>query len=161
LQGHPQVIDTLRNLLRGELAARDQYFAHSRQYEDMGYLKLYARLDHEMAEETQHADVILRRLLFLGGKPDMRPLEFTPGATVPEMLRKDLETEYRVRADLQAAMALCESVGDYHSRDLLLAQLRDTEEDHAYWLEKQLRLIDEIGLANYLQSQMGEAAQTA
>jgi len=158
LQGHPQVIDCLRELLRGELAARDQYFVHSRQYEDQGYPKLYTRLDHEMQEETQHADVILRRILFLGGTPDMRPREFTPGATVPEMLRKDLDTEYRVRADLQAAMALCESVGDYNSRDLLLAQLRDTEEDHAYWLEQQLRLIGEIGLANYLQSQMGEAA---
>ena len=158
MQGHPQVIDCLKDLLRGELAARDQYFVHSRQYEDLGYQQLYVRLDHEMQEETQHADVILRRILFLGGSPDMRPLEFTPGVTVEEMLRKDLETEYRVRADLQAAMALCEELKDYNSRDLLLAQLRDTEEDHAYWLEKQLRLIQELGLANYLQSQVGDAA---
>jgi len=154
LQGHPQVIESLRELLRGELAARDQYFVHSRQYEDQGYMRLYTRLDHEMQEETQHADAILRRILFLGGKPDMRPLEFTPGDTVEAMLRKDLDTEYRVRAALQAAMALCESLGDYNSRDLLLTQLRDTEEDHAYWLETQLRLIEGVGLANYLQSQI-------
>ena len=106
-----------------------------------------------MQEEPQHADALLRRILFLGGRPDMRPKEFTPGETVPEMLRKDLATEYEVRAALQNGMALCESVGDYVSRDLLLAQLRDTEEDHAYWLEKQIGLIDKIGLQNYLQSQ--------
>ena len=69
------------------------------------------------------------------------------------MLRKDLDTEYTVQARLKAAMALCESHRDYVSRDMLLAQLRDTEEDHAYWLEQQIGLIDKIGLPNYLQSQ--------
>ncbi|WP_343592929.1 bacterioferritin [Paracidovorax wautersii] len=155
MQGNPQVVEYLRDLLRGELAARDQYFAHSRFYEDMGLERLYTRLNHEMEEETQHADALLRRIIFLGGRPDMRPKEFTPGETVPEMLRKDLDTEYEVRAGLQNGMALCESAGDYVSRDILLAQLKDTEEDHAYWLEKQLGLIDKIGLPNYLQSQMG------
>ncbi|MCC2597113.1 bacterioferritin [Pusillimonas sp. MFBS29] len=155
MQGHPQVIETLKELLRGELAARDQYFVHSRQYEDLGLLRLYERMSHEMEEETQHADVILRRILFLGGDPDMRPHEFTPGDTVQEMLRKDLATEYQVRENLQAAMALCESLQDFNSRDLLQAQLTDTEEDHTYWLEKQLRLIEQVGLENYKQAQMG------
>ncbi|MGO4390957.1 bacterioferritin [Variovorax sp. M-6] len=153
MQGDPQVIDYFKQLVRGELAARDQYFIHSRIYEDQGFVKLYTRLDHEMQEETQHADALIRRILFLGGLPDMRPKEFTPGLTVPEMLKKDLATEYEVRAALQEGMALCESVGDYVSRDLLLTQLRDTEEDHAYWLEKQLGLIDKVGLENYLQTQ--------
>jgi bacterioferritin len=157
MQGNPQVIEYLKGLLRGELAARDQYFIHSRLYEDQGFVKLYTRLDHEMQEETQHADALLRRILFLGGMPDMRPTPFTPGQTVPDMLRTDLATEYEVRAALQHGMALCESVGDYVSRDILLAQLRDTEEDHAYWLEKQLGLIDKVGLENYLQSQTGSA----
>ena len=155
MQGHPAVIDCLNNLLRGELAARDQYFIHSRQYEDQGLTRLYERMGHEMEEETQHADAILRRLLMLGGKPDMRPLPFTPGETVQEMLRLDLQTEYGVRQHLQDAIALCERHGDYVSRDLLLAQLRDTEEDHAYWLEKQLGLIEKVGLQNYLQTQAG------
>ena len=155
MQGHPAVIDCLNNLLRGELAARDQYFIHSRQYEDQGLTRLYERMGHEMEEETQHADAILRRLLMLGGKPDMRPLPFTPGETVQEMLRLDLQTEYSVRQHLQDAIALCERHGDYVSRDLLLAQLRDTEEDHAYWLEKQLGLIEKVGLQNYLQTQAG------
>ncbi|MGO3890349.1 MAG: bacterioferritin [Paenalcaligenes sp.] len=155
MQGHPEIIACLNELLRGELAARDQYFVHSRQYEDQGYLKLYERINHEMEEETQHADAILRRILFLGGKADMRPHEFTPGDTVEQMLQKDLDTEYSVRDNLKAAMALCERLGDYNSRDMLLAQLRDTEEDHTYWLEKQINLIKQVGMANYLQAKMG------
>ena len=158
MQGNAQVIEYFKELLRGELAARDQYFVHSRTYEDLGLAKLYERLNHEMEEETQHADALLRRILFLGGRPDMRPTAFTAGLTVPEMLQKDLDTEYEVRAALQQGMALCESVGDYVSRDLLLAQLIDTEADHAYWLEKQIGLIDKVGLPNYLQSQMGSTS---
>lgn len=158
MQGHPKIIECLNELLRGELAARDQYFVHSRQYEDKGLMRLYERINHEMEEETQHADDILRRILFLEGKPDMRPLEFTAGETVEEMLRKDLDTEYTVRDNLRAAMALCEELGDYNTRDILLSQLRDTEEDHTYWLEKQLGLIEKIGLQNYLQAQIGNDA---
>ena len=154
MQGDAQVVDCLIALLRGELAARDQYFVHSRTYEDQGFTKLYERLNHEMEEETQHADAILRRILMLGARPDMRPTAFEPGLTVPDMLRKDLATEYEVRANLQAGIALCEAQRDFVTRDILLAQLRDTEEDHAYWLEKQLGLIEKIGLQNYMQSQM-------
>ena len=158
MQGHPDVIECLKDLLRGELAARDQYFIHSRQYEDQGFVRLYERIGHEMEEETAHADAILRRILMLGGTPNMRPDEFEPGATVVEMLEKDLETEYLVRANLRAGMALCETHQDYVSRDILLLQLRDTEEDHAYWLEKQINLIGQIGLQNYLQTQASSTA---
>lgn len=157
MQGHPEIINCLKELLRGELTARDQYFLHSRQYEDLGYQRLYDRMNHEMEEETQHADDILRRILFLGGKPDMRPLAFTPGETVEEMLRRDLELEYEVQKNLKNAMALCEELGDYNTRDILLAQLKDTEEDHAYWLEQQLYLIGQMGLPNYLQAQIGNS----
>ena len=160
MQGHPDVIDCLKDLLRGELAARDQYFIHSRQYEDQGFVRLYERLNHEMQEETQHADAILRRILLLEGRPDMRAHAFTPGDTVEQMLRKDLDTEYAVRKHLQAAIALCETHHDYVSRDMLLSQLRDTEEDHAYWLEKQIGLINKVGLQNYLQTQAGGAADS-
>ena len=144
----------LKKLLRGELAARDQYFVHSRYYEDFGLTQLYTRINHEMEEETQHADDILRRILFLEGTPDMRPHAFEYGKTVSEMLRKDLAVEYSVQKNLTEAMALCEKHNDYVSRDMLLSQLRDTEEDHTYWLEKQLRLIEMLGLENYLQSQI-------
>ena len=155
MQGHPEVVDYLKDLLRGELAARDQYFAHSRIYEDQGFTKLFTRLDHEMQEETQHADVILRRILLLGGQPDMRPHAFTPGHTVPEMLRKDLDTEYAVREHLKDAMALCERHRDYVSRDLLMKILADTEE-HIDFLENQHKLIELMGAQNYLQSAMKE-----
>ena len=155
MQGQTEVIDYLNSLLAGELAARDQYFIHSRMYEDWGFAKLYERLNHEMEEETQHADALMQRLLMLGAQPDMKPKDFTPATTVPDMLAKDLATEYEVRQALKDGARLCESLADYVSRDILVAQLHDTEEDHAYWLEKQLALIDKIGLPNYLQSQLG------
>jgi len=97
----------------------------------------------------------LKRILFLEGTPDMRPDAFEAGETVEEMLRKDLALEYQVRANLAKGIALCETHGDYVSRQMLLTQLADTEEDHTYWLEKQLRLIEMIGLENYQQSKMG------
>ncbi|QJD58215.1 bacterioferritin [Pseudomonas sp. gcc21] len=154
MQGHQDVISCLIELLRGELGARDQYFLHSRLYEDMGYSKLYERINHEMEEETEHADAILKRILFLQGKPDMTPTAIHPGFTVPDMLAADLRLEYEVRANLVNAIALCEKHRDYGTRDILIVQLKDTEEDHAYWLEQQLRLIKLIGLENYLQAQM-------
>lgn len=153
MQGQPQVIEYLKELLRGELAARDQYFLHSRMYADWGFSKLYERINHEMEEETQHADALLQRILFLEGAPDMTPDALNAGHTVPEMLRNDLALEYKVRAALAKGIALAEQHGDYQTRDMLAAQLMDTEEDHAYWLEQQLGLIDRIGLQNYLQSQ--------
>ena len=154
MHGHQDVVSCLVELLRGELGARDQYFLHSRLYEDMGYPKLYERINHEMEEETEHADAILRRILFLQGKPDMTPTAIHPGFTVPDMLAADLRLEYEVRANLVSAIALCEKHRDYGTRDILIVQLKDTEEDHAYWLEQQLRLIKLVGLENYLQAQM-------
>lgn len=153
MKGQSVVIDYLIELLRGELSARDQYFVHSRRYDDMGLKALYERLDHEMQEETQHADALLRRILFLEGDPDMRPKPFTPGRDVEDMLRKDLDTEYEVRAALQTGIELCEREKDYVSREILVKQLDDTEQDHAHWLEQQLGLIQRMGLQNYQQMQ--------
>ena len=154
MKGHTAVIDYLKTLLKGELAARDQYFAHSRMYQDWGFTRLYERLNHEMTEETEHADALLQRILFLGGVPDMTPDAVRVGKSVPEMLKTDLTLEYEVREALAKGIALCEQHQDYVTREILEKQLHDTEEDHAYWLEIQLGLIDRIGLANYLQSQM-------
>ncbi|MGO3131341.1 MAG: bacterioferritin [Alcaligenes sp.] len=154
MQGNPEVIDYLNQLLRGELAARDQYFIHSRLYENLGFTQLYERMNHEMEEETQHADALIRRILMLDGLPDMRPTAFEPGQDVVGMLRKDLELEYEVRAALRKGIELAETASDFVTRDIILTQLRDTEEDHAYWLEKQLGLIEKVGLENYQQSQM-------
>lgn len=155
MKGHPDVVDYLNFLLRGELAARDQYFIHSRRYEDLGLAALHQRMQHEMEEETQHADALLKRILFLEGTPDMRPEALEPGVDVEDMLQRDLKVEYEVRKNLAAGVALCERHGDYVSRGILVAQLVDTEEDHAHWLEQQLGLIRMLGLPLYLQRQMG------
>ena len=155
MKGNPQVIECLNELLVGELTAIDQYFIHSRMYQDWGLDKLFAKINHEMQEEQLHADLIIKRILFLEGAPDLSkrdPLQV--GKEVPEMLRNDLSYEYKVIPRLRGAMALCESVQDFETRDILLKLLKDTEEDHTWWLETQLRLIETIGLQNYLQSQM-------
>jgi len=155
MKGKAQVLEQLYLLLRGELAARDQYFTHSRMYADWGLTKLYERINHEMADETQHAAALIERILFLEGIPDLSQQDgLKIGKTVPEMLRNDLEFEYKVIGDLKNAIAVCEQEQDYQTREILLKILADTEEDHGYWLEKQLGLIEKIGLQNYLQSQM-------
>lgn len=161
MKGHPEVVDYLKQLLRGELAARDQYFIHSRRYEDMGLPSLYERINHEMQEETEHADALLRRILFLEGDPDMRPDAFVAGHTVEEMLQRDLEVEYHVRAALAKGIALCEQHGDFVSRTILRAQLQDTEEDHAHWLEQQLGLIKRLGIQNYLTARLAQKPSEA
>lgn len=154
MKGDTAVIDYLNMLLAGELAARDQYFVHSRMYEDWGLPRLYTRIDHEMQEEASHADAILKRLLFLGAKPNMCSDEVHIGQDVVDALKIDLALEYAVRERLAKGIALCEQQGDFVTRDMLLMQLKDTEEDHTRWLEQQLGLIEKVGLPNYLQSQM-------
>ncbi|MEB8432733.1 bacterioferritin [Cocleimonas sp. KMM 6892] len=154
MKGSNKVIAILKELLAGELAARDQYFIHSRMYEDWGLSKLYERIHHEMQEETDHADAMIKRILFFEETPDLNKQEqINIGSDVVSMLKSDLALEYKVADDLKAAIKICEEERDFVSRDMLLLQLKDTEEDHAYWLEQQLGLIDKIGLQNYLQSQ--------
>jgi len=155
MKGNQNVIDTLNTLLTGELSAADQYFVHSRMYQDWGLQKLFERLEHESKEELEHAAKLVERILFLEGQPDVAaraPLRI--GKDVPGMLKSDLALELEVVTALKDAIALCESSKDYQTREILEELLKDTEEDHTYWLEKQLGLIDKIGLQNYLQSQM-------
>ena len=145
----------MNGLLASELAAMDQYFIHSRMYEDWGYTKLFERLAHEFDDEKGHASALIERILFLEGTPDLATRgPINVGADVPAMLRSDLDLEYKVAADLKDAINTCEKERDYQSREILERLLEDTEMDHAYWLEKQLGLIDKVGLENYLQSQM-------
>jgi len=154
MKGNSKVIAQLQKLLASELAAIDQYFIHSRMYEDWGYTKLYERLDHETQEERQHADRLIKRMLFLEATPDLLQRDgLRIGADVTDMLKNDLQLEYDVAADLKEAIALCEQEGDFQTREILEILLQDTEEDHAYWLERQLGLIEKLGMQNYLQSQ--------
>ncbi|MEW8249659.1 MAG: bacterioferritin [Candidatus Thiodiazotropha sp.] len=155
MKGNQKVIGQLQKLLRGELAARDQYFTHSRMYEDWGLSRLYERINHEMEDETQHADALIKRLLFLETTPDLSEQDaLRIGSDVPTMLKNDLDVEYGVIAALKEAIAICEAEQDFQTREILESMLADTEEDHAYWLEKQLGLIEKTGLQNYLQSQV-------
>jgi bacterioferritin len=155
MKGKKEVIAQLQKLLRGELAARDQYFTHSRMYEEWGLTKLYERINHEMEDETGHADALIKRILFLEGTPDLSEQEgLRIGQDVSSMLKNDLDVEYEVIGALKEAIALCEAEQDYQTREVLERMLADTEEDHAHWLEQQLGLIEKIGLQNYLQSQM-------
>lgn len=155
MKGKDKVINELNKLLPGELAARDQYFIHACMCEDWGLHKLYEHYTHESQEEWGHADAIIKRILFLEGVPAMQnPGPVKVGPDVVSMLKNDLALEYQVTGALKAVIKICEEEQDYITRELLLKQLADTEEDHAYWLEKQLGLIDKIGLPNYLQSQL-------
>ena len=154
MKGDKAVIDYMNELLAGELAARDQYFIHSRMYAEWGFNKLFERLNHEMAEETEHAEQFIRRILMLEGTPTMVPTGLNIGSDLVSMLKADLNTELEVRDALKKGIRLCEEKQDYVTRDIMIKQLSDTEEDHAHWLEQQLRLIEMMGLENYKQSQM-------
>ena len=154
MQGNQAVIDYMNELLAGELAARDQYFIHSRMYAEWGFNKLFERLNHEMTEETEHAEQFIRRILMLEGTPTMVPTGLNIGSDLVSMLKADLNTELEVRDALKKGIRLCEEKQDYVTRDIMVKQLSDTEEDHAHWLEQQLRLIEMMGLENYKQSQL-------
>ncbi len=155
MKSDKKIIGILNTLLAGELSAVDQYLIHSEIYSDMGFMRLAEKALHESEHERLHARALIQRILFLEGKPEMAKRDaLTIGSTVPEMLAADLALEYKVVGDLKKAMAACEKAQDYVTRDMLAIQLEDTEMDHAYYLEKQIRLIELLGLQNYQQSQV-------
>ena len=142
MKGNKAILSTLNALLAGELTAIDQYLIHGEMYADMGLTRLAEKTIHESDHERQHARALIQRILFLEGKPDLGQRHALKiGKNVVEMLKSDLAVEYRVASDLKKAMAACEKAQDYVTRDHLAIQLEDTEMDHAYFLEKQLRLI--------------------
>lgn len=159
MKGDKKIIDILNTLLAGELTAVDQYLIHGEMYADMGLTHLANKSIHESDHERQHARALIQRILFLEGKPDLSKREgLKIGKTPVEMIKADLDVEYKVAGDLKKAIAAAEKAQDFVTREVLVLQLEDTEEDHAYFLEKQLRLIELVGLQNYLQSQAGSAS---
>ncbi len=153
MKGSKKVIEALNGLLTHELSAADQYFIHSRMYHDWGMDELFERLKHEQEEELDHAAQLIERILFLEGLPDVASrAALNIGKDVPSMMKSDLAYELNVVKELKKVIALCEKEQDYVSRQILLGLLKDTEDDHTYWLEKQLGLIDKMGLKNYIQS---------
>ena len=156
MKGSKKIVGRLNELLSGELTAADQYFTHSRMYEDWGLGVLSARIKHESEEELEHADALIKRILFLDGTPDLSVRAgLKIGSTVAEMMANDLELEISVAGELKDAIQLAEAEKDFVTREMLEGMLKTTEEDHMYWLETQLELIDKIGIQNYLLSKLG------
>lgn len=153
MKGEQQVIDQLNLLLTLDLTAIDVYFVQSRMYEDWGFAKLKDHFIHEMEEEQGHASRLIERILFLEGTPNLHErAAYQLHTDTPNLFRANLGMERVVLDELKKGIALCESVSDYQSRVLLEDLLKDTEEDHLYWFEIQLGLIEKVGLENYLQS---------
>lgn len=155
MQGDPTVIEHLNKVLGNELIAINQYFLHSRMYKDSGFKLLADYEYHESIDEMKHADQLIERILFLEGLPNLQSLgKLLIGENTEEMLNCDLKLEMQAIPDLREAIVYCENVGDFVSRDLF-QHILDSEEEHVDWLETQLNLIKNVGLENYLQSQIG------
>jgi len=154
MKGDTKVIELLNKALTNELTAINQYFLHARMYKNWGFAKLNEKVYHESIDEMKHADQLIERILFLEGLPNLQNLDkLMIGENPREMLECDLKLELIAVPLLKTAVAYCESVQDYVSRELF-EHILESEEEHIDWLETQLELIDKIGLENYLQSQM-------
>ena len=154
MKGDTEVIQHLNRILTNELTAIDQYFLHARMLDNWGLKNLGEHERSESIDEMKHADKLIERILFLEGLPNLQELnKLMIGETPREVLECDLKLEHIGLPVLRTAISHCESIGDYVSRDVL-QQILDGEEEHINWLETQLRLIDGIGLQNYLQSQI-------
>jgi bacterioferritin len=150
MQGDPQIIDLLNEVLTAELTAVNQYFLDAKMYDNWGYERLAERFRSESIDEMKDADHLIERLLFLEGHPNLQRLgTIRTGESPVEKLSLALTLEQEAIARLNPGIALCVERGDNGSRDLL-ADILEGEEDHADWLESQLSLVDQLGQAHYL-----------
>ena len=154
MKGDQKVIEFLNRALGNELVAINQYFLHAKMYKDWGFQALYEHEYHESIDEMKHADMLVERILFLEGLPNLQDLgKLMIGENTQEMLNCDLKLEQMAVPDLRDGIEYCESVRDYVTRDLF-REILASEEEHIDWLETQLSLIDKVGLESYLQKQM-------
>ncbi len=154
MKGDAKVLEYLNRVLMNELTAINQYFLHARMLQDWGLEKLGRKEYEESIDEMKHADRLIQRILFLDGLPNLQDLgKLLIGENVREILECDLRLENRAHPDLVDAIAHCESVRDYVSRELF-RHILDDEEEHIDYLETQTELLERVGLENYQQSQM-------
>ena len=158
MQGDIGDIRALNAVLPNELTAVNQHFLHARMYESWGFQHLGKVTYQESIGEMKHADKLIKRILFLNGLPNLQDLhKLRIGESVAEGMAADLSVEVEGRAAQAEAIRLCETKGDFVSREILLAIMADTEE-HIDFLETQLSLIKAIGEQNYLLKAMGDIA---
>jgi bacterioferritin len=151
MKGDPKVIDFLNEALKNELTAVNQYWLHYRLYDHWGVYKLAKFEREESIEEMKHADMLSERILFLDGLPNFQLLgRLRIGETVEEVLKADLALEFEALPPLRDAIAYCEEVRDYVSRDLF-RRILESEEEHVDTLERQFEMIERMGLENYIQ----------
>jgi bacterioferritin len=156
MQGDPQIIDLLNEVLTAELTAVNQYFLDAKMYDNWGYERLAERFRSESIDEMKDADHLIERLLYLEGHPNLQRLgTIRTGESPVEKLSLALTLEQEAIARLNPGIALCVERGDNGSRDLL-AEILEGEEDHADWLESQLSLVEQLGQAHYLTQQISD-----
>jgi bacterioferritin len=156
VKGDAKVLDFLNQALKNELTSINQYFLHARMLDNWGMRHLGKIEYDESIDEMRHADRLVKRILFLEGLPNLQDLgKLFLGENVREILVCDLRREMAAHPLYEAAIAHCESVKDYVTREILV-HIQKSEEEHIDFIEEQLGLIDKMGLPNYVQSATGE-----
>jgi bacterioferritin len=154
MQGHPEIIELLNEVLTAELTAVNQYFGHGKMQKNWGYDRLAEHSRDESMDEMRHADELIERILYLEGSPNLQRLgSVRLGEDPIEQLRLDLEVEREAVERFNRGIARCVELGDNGTRELL-ADMLTSEEDHVDWLETQLGLVDKLGEQLYLSEQL-------